>query len=227
MKRAHFFQHVPFEGLGAIEDWLKQHGYQITSSPLHASAEIPEVEAVDFLFIMGGPMSVNDRDQYPWLDSEIAFIREYLKSEKPLLGICLGAQLIAAACDAAIYPNPEKEIGWFPINNIHSGHTLFDDGLKVLHWHGETFDLPETAEWLACSEVCLHQAFRIGTQVIGLQFHLETTKESLQSLIDHSGDELNNTTYVQSKETLESTPKADFETANQALYRLLNTLTSD
>jgi len=113
--RAHWFQHVSFEGLGSIELWLDSNGYEVTFTRFFESADLPDPDAIDLLVVMGGPMSVNDEDQFPWFVSEKRFIREIIESGKPVLGICLGAQLIANALGANVYPNPVKEIGWFPI----------------------------------------------------------------------------------------------------------------
>ncbi|MFZ3157950.1 MAG: gamma-glutamyl-gamma-aminobutyrate hydrolase family protein, partial [Smithella sp.] len=176
--RAHYLQHVEFEGLGSIASWLEADGYEITNTRLFESAKFPNLKEIDLLVVMGGPMSVNDEDDFPWLVSEKQFIREAINSGKPVLGICLGAQLIASAAGAKVYSNPVKEIGWFPIYGISSQDVSifsFPPSVKVFHWHGETFDLPSGAIRLAKSDGCENQAFQIGKPVIGLQFHLETT----------------------------------------------------
>ncbi len=112
--RAHYLQHVPFEGLGSIEPWLIDAGYTITSTHLFETAEFPEPDDFDLLVVMGGPMSINDEAVYPWLTPEKRFLRQVMETGKPVLGICLGAQLIAGCLGAKIFPNEEKEIGWFP-----------------------------------------------------------------------------------------------------------------
>ena len=122
--RAHYLQHVEFEGLGSIEPWLKAAGYEITNTRLFESAKLPDLKKIDLLIVMGGPMSVNDEDDFPWLVSEKKFIREAINSGKPVLGICLGAQLIASATGARVYRNPIKEIGWFPIYGMSSNDTF-------------------------------------------------------------------------------------------------------
>ncbi|MBU0964972.1 MAG: gamma-glutamyl-gamma-aminobutyrate hydrolase family protein, partial [Proteobacteria bacterium] len=155
--RAHYFQHVPFEGLGSIALWLAAAGFEITSTRFFASAELPDLNMIDLLVVMGGPMSVNDEAELPWLVLEKRFIREAIEAGKPVLGICLGAQLIASALGARIYPNPVKEIGWLPIQGISANDSAvfrFPETEKVFHWHGETFDLPAGAIRLAKSEGC-------------------------------------------------------------------------
>ncbi len=226
--RAHYLQHVPFEGLGSIEPWLVTHDYAITHTPLFESYDLPTQENIDFLIILGGPMSVNDEATYPWLIPEKAFIRAFLTSRKPILGICLGAQLIANVSGAKVYPNPEKEMGWFPIYPA-AGTDLscypFPENLTAFHWHGETFDLPENANLLASSDACQNQAFQIGKNVIGLQFHLETTPAAARELATHCRNELTPGRYVQTQEQILSASPLDHETINTEMARLLQYLT--
>ncbi len=118
--RAHYLQHVPFEGVGSIEPWLKINGYEITNTRLFEETDFPSLKDIDLLVIMGGPMSVSDEGKYPWLVHEKKFIYEAIKSDKAVLGICLGAQLIANVMGARVYQNPLKEIGWFPVYGIPS-----------------------------------------------------------------------------------------------------------
>ncbi|MFT3700913.1 MAG: gamma-glutamyl-gamma-aminobutyrate hydrolase family protein [Agriterribacter sp.] len=161
----------------------------------------------DWLVVMGGPMGVYDHDQYPWLKDEIFFLQQCIKAGKPIIGICLGAQLIASALGAPVYPNKEKEIGWFPVNLTDAGKRspLFaglPSSLTVLHWHGDTFDLPKDAILLAENAVCKNQAFVVGEKVLGLQFHFETTENTLPLMIENCGDELQTGPYVQTAEML-------------------------
>ena len=144
-KRAHIFQHVPFEGPGSIEPWLAAEGFTVSCTRFFEAHELPGVEEVELLIVLGGPMSVNDEADYAWLAPEKRYLRAFIEAGKPVLGICLGAQLIAAALGSRVYPNREKEIGWFPIEPVSSaGEELFSfpGNQTVFHWHGETFDLP-------------------------------------------------------------------------------------
>lgn len=203
--RAHYLQHVPFEGLGSIEPWLAAAGYELTRTRFHAAEDLPAAKDIDFLVVMGGPMSVNDEDRFPWLVPEKRFIREVIESGKPVLGICLGAQLIANAMGARIFRNPVKEIGWFPIRAVAAGDgSVFSlpPSATVFHWHGETFDLPAGAVRLAESDGCRNQTFQLGRSVIGLQFHLETTPELAWELISHCRDELVPSPYIQTEEEI-------------------------
>ncbi len=202
--RIHYFQHVAFEGLGSIEEWISVSGHSLTSSRFFESAVFPEISDIDWLIIMGGPMSVHDEEHFPWLAKEKKFIRQAVDAGKTVLGICLGSQLISAALGARVYKNKEKEIGWFDIELTplaQSGNLFFDMGsrLKVFHWHGDTFDLPENAIRLASSAGCKNQAFIYKDKVLALQFHLEPTRTSLQDMIERGRRELTTGKYVQTE----------------------------
>jgi GMP synthase-like glutamine amidotransferase len=225
--RAHYFQHVPFEGLGSIEPWLEAAGYEITNTMFFESAEFPDLKKIDLLIVMGGPMSVNDEDKFPWLVSEKQFICEAINSGKPVLGICLGAQLIASARGARVYRNHTKEIGWFPIYRISSNDSSifsFPSSVKVFHWHGETFDLPSGATRLAKSKGCENQAFQIGKSVIGLQFHLETTPDAAQEIVSHCRDELVEAKYIQTEGKILSANPEIYKSINQLMDSILSCL---
>lgn len=220
--RAHYLQHVPFEGLGSIEPWLQRAGYEITNTPFFDSEKLPEIEDIDLLVILGGPMSVNDELEHPWIVAEKEFIRRVIEAGKPVLGICLGAQLIASALGGDVFPNPVKEIGWFPVEAVTSErHSVFQfpKEIEAFHWHGETFDLPKGAVAIAKSKGCKNQAFQIGNNVIGLQFHLETTPISAQTIVENCINELVDGEYIQSE--------SDILSATQARYSLINSLIFD
>jgi GMP synthase-like glutamine amidotransferase len=225
--RAHYLQHVAFEGLGSIEKWLQLHNYQISSTRLFESALFPDVNEIDLLIIMGGPMSVNDEKELPWLIAEKKFVRAAIDAGKPVLGICLGAQMIANVMGSKIYPNTQKEIGWFPITakSTDSQYFQFPLSVTVFHWHGETFDLPKNATLLASSKVCANQAFQMGKNVIGLQFHLETTPESLKDISIHCANEIVEGEFVQSVDKMSSAPKEHFIVINQLMNDILSFIT--
>ncbi|MBT8341030.1 MAG: type 1 glutamine amidotransferase [Desulfatitalea sp.] len=228
--RAHYLQHVPFEGLGSIETWLQNAGYEITNTKLYESTELPSPNEIDFLVVMGGPMSVNDEDQLPWLVLEKRFVRKVIEIGKPVLGICLGAQLIANALGGQVYPNAVKEIGWFPVRSVGTNTNnafTFPKSMEVFHWHGETFSMPPGAIRIAESDGCENQAFQIGRSVIGLQFHLETTPESARELVANCRDELIPARYIQSEEDILSKSLESYSSINQLMgdvlsYLLLN-----
>lgn len=225
--RAHCFQHVPFEGLGSIGPWLSEAGYTITYTHFFRSMEVPDIQQLDLLVVLGGPMSVNDESEFPWIVMEKRFIRDAIEKEKPVLGICLGAQLIASAMGARVYPNTFKEIGWLPIQGVSFTKEMifrFPSSLKVFHWHGETFDLPPGATLLASSVGCRNQAFQIGNKVIGLQFHLETTPESIKDIVSHCRNEITPSQFVQAEEHILSATSEDYTLINQQMVEILTFL---
>ncbi len=225
--RAHYLQHVPFEGLGSIETWLHESGYEITKTLFYESTVLPAPHQIDMLIVMGGPMSVNDEDEFPWLALEKEFIRNFIGTGKPILGICLGAQLIASAMSAKVYKNPVKEIGWFPVQGISPVDVSafsFPPSAEVFHWHGETFDLPSGATLIARSEGCKNQAFQIGTSVIGLQFHLESTPETIREIVTNCHDELTPSQYVQTKDAILSAGSQRYNSINQLMGGILSFL---
>ena len=224
--RAHYFQHVPFEGLGCIRPWLVTAGYEVTCTRFFESAEIPALEEVDFLIAMGGPMSVNDEEELPWLVEEKRFIRRAIEAGKPVLGICLGAQLIASALGARVYPNELKEIGWLPLRGIDGGADCFrfPEVIQAFHWHGETFDLPPGAVHLARSDGCENQAFQIGRSAVGMQFHLETTPDAAKKLVVNCRAELIPSRYVQSEGELLHAPAGNYRAVNGLMVELLSFL---
>ncbi|GAK53188.1 glutamine amidotransferase class-I [Candidatus Moduliflexus flocculans] len=224
--KIHYLQHVPFEGLGSIAVWAANRGDSVTVSRLYQGDALPALDTFDLLVIMGGPMSVNDESEFPFLVSEKRFIADAIQAEKRVLGICLGAQLIATVLGGTVYRNAQKEIGWFPIELTDAGHhsrffAHVPSGAEAFHWHGETFDLPDGAAWLAQSEVCRHQAFSYRDHVVGLQFHLETTPESAMQLIVNCGDELVAAPFIQSAEAMMARPQR-FAMINRLMSGLLD-----
>jgi GMP synthase (glutamine-hydrolysing) len=186
--RAVELSHVPFEDLGSLRTPLEERGFSIeTVDASTAGFPLPQAEDCDLLVILGGPVGVYETDAYPFLVGEIDFIRQRLAAGRPTLGICLGAQLMAAALGAWVYPGSNgAEIGWAPIRYSGS-HTppewfspLLQDGLPVFHWHGDTFDLPAGATPLARTEAYENQAFAIGKSGLALQFHPEVTAMGLE-----------------------------------------------
>ncbi|MBW2363642.1 MAG: type 1 glutamine amidotransferase [Deltaproteobacteria bacterium] len=225
--RAHYLQHVPFEGLGSIEPWLRTTGYEITHTKFFETTRLPYLDEFDLLVIMGGPMSVADESKFSWLVHEKQFIRSTIEAGKPVLGVCLGAQLIASSLGARIYKNHCKEIGWFPVQGIRPADDStfrFPPSLDVFHWHGETFDLPASAIRLARSEGCENQAFQIGQSVIGLQFHLETTPESARELVSHCRAEMSPSKYVQSETTILAAEAVNYLVINNLMVEVLSFL---
>jgi GMP synthase-like glutamine amidotransferase len=172
-------------------------------------------------------MSANDEHAYPWLKDEKAFIREAVSRGLLVLGVCLGAQLIASAFGARVFANDHKEIGWFPIHAVTTDADAFrfPPQANVFHWHGETFDLPPGAVHLARSIGCENQAFQIGKNVIGLQFHLETTPETVDQIIQYCRHDLVDGEYVQTEPFLRAVPDAAYLAVNTLMADVLSHLT--
>lgn len=225
--RVRVFQHVPFEGLGSIQAWLAQKQAVVQYTRFYESPNLSDSQDLDLLIVMGGPMSVNDEAVLPWLAAEKRFIAAAIQAGKPVLGVCLGAQLIARATGARVFPGPEREIGWFDITRVDPGADsfVFPALVKVFHWHGETFDLPQGALRLACSAGCENQAFQLGERVIGLQFHLETTPQSADAMILNGRDELTAGKYVQPEALLRQAPADEYAQTNRLMADVLDYLT--
>lgn len=170
-------RHIPFEDLGLIADSLTARDIEYEYADLYAGDE-PDIHSADGLVLMGGPMSANDN--LPYLRREMELIGEAASAGLPILGVCLGSQLIAKALGARVYKNPVKEIGWYKVHWTEAAardplHQGLSSSETVFQWHGETFDLPPGAELLATSRACRHQAYRVGSNIYGLQYHLEVT----------------------------------------------------
>jgi GMP synthase-like glutamine amidotransferase len=222
--KIHWFQHVPFEGLGAIEGWLTARGHTLTSTRFWAGEMAPaKVDGFDWLIVMGGPMNVNQYRDFPWLKAEKRVVREAVAAGKRVLGVCLGAQLIADALGGKVYQNAEREIGWFPVTAVPEGKGTvleFPAETVVFHWHGDTFSLPPGAVWLARSEACEHQAFAVGARVLGLQFHLEMTPDDVARIAKECADELTAGKFVQSAQAIVERAKKE-NAAGALMERLL------
>jgi len=195
-KKLYCLTHVPFEGPGYLADWAKKNNHDFNQTAVYKKDVYPQISDVDLLVIMGGPMSVNEKNKYPWLAPEKEYVYNCVKSDIPVLGICLGAQMLADVLDAPVYPNPGKEIGWFEITQRdEAADSLFGKVLPeqftAFHWHGETFDIPVGAIPLAKSAACYNQAFSYNNdRVLALQFHCESTEESVRDLVKNCRDEL-------------------------------------
>jgi GMP synthase-like glutamine amidotransferase len=221
--RIHVFQHVPFEDLGSIAPWLRQQGLYPQYTRFFAGDSLPVLAKDDALIIMGGPMSVNDGKKFPWLIPEKKIIREAISRGIPVLGICLGAQLIASALGASVYGNAVKEIGWLPVQSVSKSDQVFQFPAKFMpfHWHGETFDLPAGAILLASSAGCIHQSFQIKKNVIGLQFHLEITTEIVNGLIQNCGSELIPGPFIQTEQELRKVSAPVYRTCHALMNDIL------
>ncbi len=191
-KTVYAIQHLAFEDLGVFEDLLYEFGLRVRYFEVGVDDLTPAMQYEGLTVILGGPISVYDIADYPYLLDEMSLLSQRLEQDKPTLGICLGAQLIAAALGAKVYPGHQKEIGWsqLQLTELPQGQANILTplhGVEVLHWHGDSFDLPENAQLLASSEIYPHQAFQIGKQILALQFHLEVPADSTEKwLIGHN-----------------------------------------
>jgi GMP synthase-like glutamine amidotransferase len=208
-------RHVPHEGLGLMEqifreekrDWQLHDVSQRSLDPFSPTAWAG-------LVVLGGPMNVDEVDRYPYLANEVTWLRQAIAAELPVLGICLGSQLLAKALGARVYANGIKEIGWYAVSLSPgaAGDALFADcpgRPHVFQWHGDTFDLPAGAALLATSDQCRHQAFRFGRCAYGLQFHIEVTSAIVSQWLEEPGNcgELLTLDYIDAAAIRADTPK--------------------
>jgi GMP synthase (glutamine-hydrolysing) len=208
MSELYCIEHVSYEGPGTLKEWCEARGVKLKRVRLWAGDSIPRVEDVKKLVVMGGPMSIYDELDYDWLADEKEFIKSVCQKWEPkVLGVCLGAQIIADALGALVYPNEEAEIGFYPVTNTKNGNegplSALAEGQVVLHWHGDKFEIPSGATSLKESEACKTQAFWWDERVLGIQFHLETDEACLENMIDMGeAQEKSLDTWVQSEEEL-------------------------
>ncbi len=226
--RLQYFQHVAFEDLAEIATWAGARGATISATRCFAGEAPPAPKEFDWLVIMGGPMNIYEEDLYPWLKAEKAAIAAAIAAGKTVVGVCLGAQLIADVLGGPVSRNAHKEIGWFPVElTPQAGQSAvfrkLPASFEAFHWHGDTFAIPPGAVHAAASEGCRNQAFVYQDRVVGLQFHLESSQESIKKLIDNCGDELVAGRYIQSAAQMLPAPEKVQE-INGIMARLLDNL---
>jgi GMP synthase-like glutamine amidotransferase len=176
--RVHCLLHAEHEDSGCIEPWLLAHGHHVTQTRWHAGDAAPSADEIDWLIVMGGPMNIYEEARYPWLRAEKQLIAEAVAAQRRVLGVCLGAQLLADALGARVTRNAHTEIGWFEVRRAAGASRLFGalpPGFEAFHWHGDTFAIPPGARLAMSSDACAHQAFELGAHIAGIQFHLEVT----------------------------------------------------
>jgi GMP synthase-like glutamine amidotransferase len=223
--------HIEHERLGLIRPYLEAKGIVPVETRLWAGERLPVPGSFNFLIVMGGAMNVDQEREYPWLAEEKELIRRSIDDGVRVLGICLGAQLIASALGSRVAPMGYKEIGWFPVKPQFDRHPFFPDvrGSEtpgVAHWHGDAFDLPAGCDRLFSSEACREQGFVLrGKPVVGLQFHLELDDATLRSYIKEGEDELaEGGRWVQDGDTMIAGRAAQGERASIILNGLLDSL---
>ncbi len=228
MKKLHYFQHVPFENLGIIEAWANIHDFSLSSTRFYEDPTIAMSDDTDWLVVMGGPMGADDHDTYPWLVDEKKAIAQAIEAGKVVLGICLGAQLVAEALGAGVRKNAYKEVGWFPVyleskSLDHPLVEIFPSQWDAFHWHGDTFDIPDGARLLATSSACRSQGFVYGDRVVALQFHMEVTRAGAAALMEHCATDLAVDEFVATPDQILA-PDAPFEESHQIMTKLLDHL---
>jgi GMP synthase (glutamine-hydrolysing) len=205
--RLHSFEHVPFEDLAKIGEWAKKQGYRLSRTRFYENEGLPSWQEIDWLVVMGGPMNIYEEDRYPWLSQEKAFLADAIAKGKLVLGVCLGAQLIADVLGGPVSRNQVKEIGWWPVSLTAeaASSAVFQNlpaEFPAFHWHGDTFQIPPGALAIASTAGCANQGFVYRNKVVGLQFHLESTLVSVQKLIDNCSDEIEEGPYIQTPEEM-------------------------
>ncbi|MEJ2199521.1 MAG: type 1 glutamine amidotransferase [Desulfuromonadaceae bacterium] len=201
--RIHALQHVSYEFLTTVEQWAKDKKHAFSKTLLYQDVELPRFDEFDLLIILGGPMSIHEEDRYPWLTVEKRFIAGAIENGRLVLGVCFGAQLLADALGARVYKNRYPEIGWHPVSLTEAakGSRVFSRLPKTFTpflWHEYTFDIPKGCKRVAESEGCANQAFACEDRLIGVQFHIEPSTESIQRVITCCGDKIGSGRYVQS-----------------------------
>lgn len=187
--------HVAFEGPAHIAAWANYSNIDLQIVRVYEGGMLPASDRLDGLLVMGGPMAANDESRHPWLTAEKRLIDQCMRSDVPVVGICLGAQIIASVLGARISKSQNKEIGWYQVSRTKTAErSLLRDVLPMtmtpFHWHGDTFSMPAGSCHLYASSGCENQAFAIGAQILGLQFHLESTEEAIEALVDNCPDDI-------------------------------------
>jgi GMP synthase-like glutamine amidotransferase len=210
--KIHCLQHMEKETLGNIGAWIVQKRHTLTKTLLYEETLFPEPEEFDLLLIMGGTMSVYQEEDYPWLKPEKEFIRKVIKSGRPILGSCFGAQIIAEILGGKVTTNRFKEIGWHKVRSLERKNlsnrisselpSCMYPEFTAFMWHGDTFEIPADAVRLFESEACQNQGFIYKENVLGLQFHPEADRQWIRNLIDNSGHELVEGKYIQSEKEI-------------------------
>ncbi len=213
MRKILIIQHVPHEGLGTIGGSLRSFGLKADFLKVYENSRMPaDIKGYSALIVMGGPMGVYEDDIYPFIKKELRLIESALKGDTPVLGVCLGSQMLAKAAGARVYRGKAKEIGWYRTTLTERGRadglfTGFPEEFTVFQWHGDTFDVPPGGVNLASSELFPHQAIRVGRRSYGFQFHLEVTEEMISGWIGVNADELRPLKAIDPAQIIKETPE--------------------
>jgi GMP synthase (glutamine-hydrolysing) len=221
-----FVTHATFEKPGCIETWAKKHGYETEEVCPYKGEKLPDINEYDFLVVMGGPQSPLEIEKDPYLMDEINLIKQAITKHKRIIGVCLGAQLIAEALGAKTERSPHREIGMYLVEQLEEAKFdpvfgQFPEKYDVMHWHSDMPGIPAGATLLAKSEGCPRQIFRYGDRIYGFQCHFELTKELVLGMIEHCPNDLRAGTYVRSVEEL---TYADYSQINLKMEKVLDYL---
>lgn len=224
--RIHTLIHAPFEEAGVIKTWALDKGYELSASHTYRGDRLPDDSNIDFLVIMGGPQSCTELDKYSYLRDEVALVKEVILKNKPVLGVCLGAQIIGESFGAKTECSPSREIGVYPIYLTKEAaldplFKMLPKSFDVMHWHNDMPGLPESAELLAYSEGCPRQIIKYGEKVYGMQCHMELTNDLIRGMLAHCSGDLKPGQYIQQKQALLS---QDMTEINNKMRGLLDRL---
>jgi GMP synthase (glutamine-hydrolysing) len=226
--KIHCLQHASYEGPACIPAWVQERGYLFSTTRLDLGEQFPMLDDFELLIVLGGPMSVYRENPWPWMAAEKQFIRKAIHAGKVVLGICLGAQLIAAELGGKVRPSGEKEIGWFDVTLTEAAdqsliRSILPQSFSAFHWHGDHYELPAGAVRLASSVACSEQGFQYGDRVLALQFHLEATPEWACGLADRDGKQLLAAPFIQTKQQMLSSTR-NYSIANEWFRKILDRL---
>ena len=221
--RIHFIQHMPFEYPASIADWAAEKNHATTYTKVFEDATFPSTATFDMLVIMGGVMGVYEEDEYAWMPSEKLFIKNTIAAKKKVLGVCLGAQFIAEALGAKVFPHTIKEIGWLPVEKValHPLTEKFPQTFTTFHWHGDTFTLPNNAVHLFKTKACAQQGFVYNDHVAGLQFHMEVKEDLLNGMTEHERSELIKADHVQTEDEIKQLTADHINNQQEYMYKFL------
>ncbi|MNW35308.1 GMP synthase [glutamine-hydrolyzing] [compost metagenome] len=222
-------KHFELGNYDVVHQWAEQRGYNAWIREAAIGLSRKEFDTADLIIIMGGPMSVYEEETYPWLIQEKEYILEAIRQNQKVLGICFGAQMLAELLGGRVYRHDHKEIGWHRISRTGENHPWLQElpeDFYSFQWHGDTFELPQGAVWLAQSEGCRNQAFAYNENTVGLQFHLETSPESVELMLHHWKDALVEAPYIQTKEQIVKEMDRS-ETAIGILYSILDRIAGE
>ena len=223
------FKHVPFEGPAAVTDWAQARGHKLDCVEVYAGEPIPAPREFDLLFVMGGPMNIYEESKFPWLREEQKAIHRAIEEGKGLVGVCLGAQLIADQLGGPVTRAEKAEIGWFPVKRAKDcpAELPLPEELVAYHWHGDRLAIPPGARHILQSAGCLEQGFLFESRILGLQCHLETNPAALAALIDACRSEITNGPCIQSAARMQAEPLQTYTSMHAVLFELLDHLASN